>query len=119
MDANVVLVVEEIADRMPDRRLLEQPGRDLVEQGLEGVVIVRVDEHDVDVALPKLLGGADPREAATQDENARSLVAGPFSLRHHVVQSLSLVATRLCVIPTGRSAPLTVAAAAGSFVPIG
>src|SRR4029434_5425175 len=52
VDPDVVLLVEEIADRMADRRLLEQPGRDLVEQRLESVVVVLVDEDDVDVALP-------------------------------------------------------------------
>ena len=63
VDADVVLLVEEIADRMPDRGLVEQARRDLVEQRLEGVVVVPVHEHDVDVALAQLLGGSDPAES--------------------------------------------------------
>ena len=73
VDAHVVLLVEEVADRMADRRLLEQPRRDLVEERLEGVVVVLVHEHDVDVALLQLLRGADPGKAAAEDEDARSL----------------------------------------------
>jgi hypothetical protein len=49
---------------------LEQPGRDLVQERLEGVVVVLVDEHHVDVALREFLGGADASEAAAQDEDA-------------------------------------------------
>ena len=53
--------------RVPDRRLLEQAGGELVQQRLEGVVVVLVDQHDVDVGLAQLLRGADPGEAAAQD----------------------------------------------------
>ncbi len=55
---------------MPDGGRLEQARRELVEQRLEGVVVVLVDEHDVDVRAPELAGGADPGEAAAEDENA-------------------------------------------------
>jgi hypothetical protein len=72
VDPDVVLLVEEIADRMADRRLLEQPRCDLVEQRLEGVIVVLVDEDDVDVALPQLLGSPDPTEATSEDEDARA-----------------------------------------------
>jgi hypothetical protein len=72
---DVVLLVEEIAERVPYRRLLEQPGRDLVQQRLEGVVVVLVHEHDVDVALAELLGSADPAEAAAQDHDAGPVAA--------------------------------------------
>jgi hypothetical protein len=34
---------------------------------------VLVDEDDVSVALLQLLGGADPGEAAAEDEDARAL----------------------------------------------
>ena len=56
---------------MADRGLLEEACGDLVQERLEGVVVVLVDEHDVDVALLQLLGGADPGEAAAEDEDAR------------------------------------------------
>ena len=69
-DPDVVLLVKEVANRVSDCGLLEQPGRDLVEKRLEGVVVVLVDEHDVDVALRQLLGGADTGKAAAQDEDA-------------------------------------------------
>ena len=64
-------LVEEVADRVADRRLLEQARRHLVEQRLEGVVVVLVHEHDLGVALLQLLRGADPGEAAAEDEDAR------------------------------------------------
>ena len=57
---------------MADRRLLEQARGHLVEQRLEGVVVVLVDQHDVGVALLQLLRGADPGEAAAEDEDART-----------------------------------------------
>ena len=75
VDARVVLAVEEVADRVADRRLLEQARGHLVEQRLEGVVVVLVDEHDLGVALLQLLRGADAGEAAAEDEDAR---APPF-----------------------------------------
>ena len=52
---------------MADRRLLEQVGRDLVEQRLEGVVVVLVDEDDVDVGVLQLARRADPAEPAAED----------------------------------------------------
>jgi hypothetical protein len=64
VDADVVLLVEEVADRMADRGLLEQARRDLVKQRLERVVVVPIHEHDVDVALAQLPGGADPAESS-------------------------------------------------------
>ena len=65
---------------MADGGLLEQPCRDLVQERLEGVVVVLVDEHDVDVALVQLLRGADPGEAAAEDEDARP--RGARSIAH-------------------------------------
>ena len=71
VDPRVVLLVEEVADRMADGGLLEEPCGHLVQERLEGVVVVLVDEHDVDVALVQLLGCADPGEAAAEHEDAR------------------------------------------------
>ena len=73
VDRGVVLLLDEIAQRVPDGRRLEQPGRQLVQQRLEGVVVVPVDEHDVDVGVLQLPCGADPREAAAENEDPRSL----------------------------------------------
>ena len=46
---------------------LEQVGRDLVQERLEGVVVVLVDEHDVDVGVLQLPRSADPGEPAAED----------------------------------------------------
>ena len=75
VDAHVVLLVEEVADRMAHRRLLEETRCHLVEQGLEGVVVVLVDYHYVGVALFQVLGRADPGEAAAEHEHTRSAVS--------------------------------------------
>ena len=65
--------MEEIAQRMPDGVRLEQARRHLVQERLEGVVVVLVDQHDVDVGLLQLPCGADTREAAAEDQDARPL----------------------------------------------
>jgi hypothetical protein len=70
VDGGVVLVLDEIAERMPDRCRLQQARRQLIEQRLEGVVVVPVDEHDVDVRLLQLLGGADAGEPSADDQHS-------------------------------------------------
>jgi hypothetical protein len=55
---------------MADGRLLEQAGRELVEQRLERVVVVAVDEHHLGVGVLELLRGADAGEAAAENEDA-------------------------------------------------
>ena len=70
VNARVRLLVNEVANRVADRRLLEQPRRHLVQERLERVVVVLVDEDDVDIALLELLHGADAREAAADDQDA-------------------------------------------------
>ena len=73
MDARVLLVVEEVAQRMPDLRRLQQSRRDLVEQRLEGVVVVLVDDHDVHVRLLQCSRCPDSRKAAAEYQDAWSL----------------------------------------------
>ena len=63
---------------MADGRRLEEPARELVEERLEGVVVVAVDEHDLGVSVLELLGRADPGEASAEDQDA-------WTLRAHVV----------------------------------
>jgi hypothetical protein len=58
---------------MPDRARVEQPGRELVEERLEGVVVVPVDEHDLSLRVVEFLSSADSGEATTEDENAWAL----------------------------------------------
>jgi hypothetical protein len=76
------VLVEEVAQGVPDRRLLEEPRRHLVEQRLKGVVVVFVDKHDVDIAFAKLLGGSDTAEAATKDKYPRAPAVGVLSSGH-------------------------------------
>jgi hypothetical protein len=71
---------------MPHGGLIEQAGRDLVEQRLERVVVVPVHEHDVDVTLAQLLGGPDPAESPAQDYDAQA--AARFSSSVHVAATL-------------------------------
>jgi len=78
VNARVRLLVNEVANRVADCRLLEQPRRHLVQERLESVVVVLVDEDDVDVALLQLLHGTDAREAAADDQNAGAPVAVEF-----------------------------------------
>ena len=72
MDARVRLVVDEVAQRMPDGRLVEEAGGDLVEERLERVVVVLVDDDHVHVALLQLPCGPDACEAATENEHQRA-----------------------------------------------
>ena len=53
---DVRLVVEQVAQRVPDRGRLEQVGGDLVQERLERVVVVPVDDRDVDVDARRACG---------------------------------------------------------------
>jgi hypothetical protein len=87
VNARVRLLVDEVANRVADCRLLDQPRRHLVQERLEGVVIVLVDEDDLDVALLELLRGADAREAAADDQDAGAPVTVEFCA-HEVVPNV-------------------------------
>ena len=69
----VVLLVarEQVAERMPDPRRLEQPRRELVEERLEGVVVMPVDQHHLRVGVLQLLGGTHAGEPPAEDQDAR------------------------------------------------
>ena len=85
MNARVLLLVDEVANRVSDRRLLEQSGSNLVQQRLKGVVVVFVDEDDVDVALLQLLRGPNAGEAAAEDEDAGAAAVAVKWCAHGVV----------------------------------
>ena len=70
VDGGVVLVVDQVAERVSDGAGLQQTGRELVQERLEGVVVVLVHEHDVDVGLLQLSRRADAGEAAAEDDDA-------------------------------------------------
>ena len=70
VDGRVLLALDQVAERVTDRRRLEQAARELVEQRLEGVVVVAVDQHDLGVGVLELLRGADAGEASAEDEDA-------------------------------------------------
>ena len=59
---------------MPDGARLEQTGRELIQQRLEGVVVVPVDEHDLRIGFLELVRGADPGEASAEDDHAGSSI---------------------------------------------
>ena len=82
---DVVLVVHEVADRMPDAALVQQPSRELVQQRLEGVVVVPVDEDDVDIRVLQSVRSADACEASSEDEDAWTI---GFPPSQHAVSSL-------------------------------
>ena len=63
VDGHVLVVLEEVAQRMSHRRRVEQAGGELVEHRLEAVVVVRVDQHDVDVRVLELAGGSETGKA--------------------------------------------------------
>jgi hypothetical protein len=77
--------VDEIADWVPDRRLLEQPCRNLVQQRLKGVVVVLVDEDDVDLAVLQLVRGSDAAKAGAENEDAGALSIAVTCCAHGVV----------------------------------
>ena len=64
------MALEQVAQRVTDCRRLEQAARQLVEERLEGVVVVAVDEHDLRVRMLELLRGADAGEASAEHEDA-------------------------------------------------
>lgn len=74
VDRRVLLVLHEVAKRVPDGGRLEQARRELVQERLERVVVVLVDEDDLDVCVLQLPRSADPGEAATENEDARPRV---------------------------------------------
>ena len=57
---------------MADRRGLEQVGGDLIEQRLEGVVVVRVHEHDVRVDASSACGPRRAGEPSAEDDHHRA-----------------------------------------------
>ena len=84
----VLLAVDEVAQRVAHRARLQEPGRELVEERLEGVVVVGVDQHDVRVGVLELLHRAEPAEAAAEHEDARAVA------RAHDARSTSRSAGR-------------------------
>ena len=73
MHDDVVVSVKEIAERMADCGGLEQRGRHLIQERLEGVVVVLVDDDHVDVCVFQLLRRADACEPSTEDQDTRPL----------------------------------------------
>ncbi len=69
---DVGLVPEEMAERVGDGAGVEQARRDLVEQGLERVVVVPVDQDHVGVGVLEGAHGPDAGEAAAEDQHARA-----------------------------------------------
>ena len=83
LDARVRLLVEEIAERMADRRLLEQARRHLVQERLERVEVVPVDDRDVDVSVLQVPRRTNAAEAAAKDQNL-------WPIRHRLHPSVAV-----------------------------
>ena len=69
-DFDVLMVAQDGADGLRDVGGREDGKRDLVEQGLEDVVVLAVDQGDVDGELCEVDGGVDAGKAAAEDYNA-------------------------------------------------
>ena len=65
---HVRLLVEQVAQRVPDVGRLEQGGRDLVQERLERAVVALVDQHDLRARVLELARGADAGEPSAEDE---------------------------------------------------
>jgi hypothetical protein len=91
----VVLVLHQVAERVPHGRRLEKAGRELVEERLEGVVVVPVDEHDVDVRAPERAGCADAGEASSEHEDAGTGRAARLAHLWRMARFASFVTRRL------------------------
>jgi hypothetical protein len=56
---------------MSNGSALEQVGSDLIEQRLEGVVVVLVDQHDLGIGLLERPRSSDSRKTSPENEYAR------------------------------------------------
>ena len=80
MDPGVRLVLEQVAQRVPDGGILEQVGGDLVEERLKGVVVVAIDEDHVGVCPGELPGGSEPAETPSEHDHPRPFPAALCAL---------------------------------------
>ena len=69
---DVGLVPEQMAERVGDGAGVEQARGDLVQQGLERVVVVPVDQDHVGIGVLECAHGSDAGEAAAEDQHARA-----------------------------------------------
>ena len=98
----VVLVLEEVAQRVGDGRRVEQAGGELVQHRLEGVVVVRVHQHDLDVRILELPRGTETGEAAAEDQDPRTAAArNPKTLLLQASQKGLQRESRPVITPTG------------------
>ena len=76
VDGDVLLVVvDEVAERVSDGARLEEARRELVQERLEGVVVVPIDQDDVGVRLTQLQRRTEPAEASAEDDDAWAIGA--------------------------------------------
>ena len=79
MDRRVLLPMDQVAQRMTDGGLLDQTGRELIQERLEGVIVVPVHQHDLDVGALELAHGADPGKGPRRERGR--VAARPGRLR--------------------------------------
>ena len=75
-EADVALLGADRAEEPGDVAGVEAGGRDLVEQRVEGVVVVPVDQRDVDVGALELADGGDAAEPTSDDDDVGTLWTG-------------------------------------------
>src|SRR6185312_16366766 len=59
------------ADRIGDVARVQGPGRDLIEQRLEQVVVATIQERDLDRRVGELARGFEPAEPTADDHDMR------------------------------------------------
>ena len=64
-------MVQQFADRKTHLGCSQLVRRDLIEQWLEGVVVVFVDDRDPDIRVAQFFDCADAAEAGTQDHHMK------------------------------------------------
>jgi hypothetical protein len=81
VDGDVRLFVEQVAQRMAARCGFQQVGGHLVQERLEGVVVVLVDHRDIDLGLLELPGHTHAAEATAKDEHMRTRALSTSRIR--------------------------------------
>ena len=77
-DLGVLLPAQDVAKRRRDGAFREDPGRHLVQQRLEQMVVRAIDQRHLDVLTAERLCGEEPAEAAADDRHpVRSHVLRP------------------------------------------
>src|SRR5262245_39632007 len=75
-DARVALAAKDAADRRGDVGGRQSGSRNLIEQGLEQVIVVAIDHHDIEWHLRQSPGGRQPAKSGSNDDDTRAVTGG-------------------------------------------